>query len=270
MCICVHIRTEPPCLPPTPPPHYPTTPPQNVFHAYEKNVRWHKQTREDLTLLKLLLLPISSFPPASAEETEKERQTEKERVCLYTVGIWNISLWTVLIIAGYSPSTPRHLTLSQSETSAALCGSSGLGVELWGAVVNSSWKKKKRCGVHSAQIARDSHDYPVANQSISWVSVCDACRFAVVAWGVISCLFYCSPKHGVRPHPGSGRCCGSITEHKGNVFTALLYCFSDWFKTYYWGWIFCFFLAFGILVMTLLKKKKKKANVVKRFEAVGL
>lgn len=125
-----------------PPPLLPTTPPRNVFHAYEKNVRWHKQTREDLTLLKLLLLPISSFPPASAEETEKERQTEKERACLYTVGIWNISLWTVLIIAGYSPSTPRHLTLSQSETSAALCGSSGLGVELWGAVVSSSWKKK--------------------------------------------------------------------------------------------------------------------------------
>lgn len=106
-------------------------------------------------------------------------------------------------------------------------------------------KKKKSCGVHSAQIARDSHDYPVANQSISRVSVCDACRFAVVAWGVISCLFYGSPKHGVKPHPDSGDAVAALWNTKEMSSYHCCIAFSDWFKSCYWRWIF-----FVVLVMT--------------------
>ncbi|KAK5864815.1 hypothetical protein PBY51_016026 [Eleginops maclovinus] len=48
----------------------------------------------------------------------------------------------------------------------------------------------------SAQITWDSPNYPVANQSISWVSAGDAWPpFAVVTGGVIRCLFYCNPKN---------------------------------------------------------------------------
>lgn len=48
----------------------------------------------------------------------------------------------------------------------------------------------------SAQITWDSPNYPVANQSISWVSAGDACPpFAVVTGGVIRRLFYCNPKN---------------------------------------------------------------------------
>lgn len=48
----------------------------------------------------------------------------------------------------------------------------------------------------SAQITWDSPNYPVANQSISWVSTGDAWPpFAVVTGGVIRCLFYCNPKN---------------------------------------------------------------------------
>lgn len=84
ICMCEHIKTEPP------------SPSPNVFHAHEKkNEMAHmEKLREDLTLLKFSLLSISSFPPASAKETEKGRptgrQAEKESVCLCTVRIWNI------------------------------------------------------------------------------------------------------------------------------------------------------------------------------------
>lgn len=249
MCMCKHSRTEPLW-------HQP----QNVFHAYEKKseMAQMERLREDLTLLKFSLLPISSFPPASAKETEKERptgrQTEKEIkiVFIYSRDMEHLALDSpdnCRLFPTPPPGIWPTARVRQVQLFAARLGLAWSFGALWWA----AHEKKKGCGVQSAEIARDSHDYPVANQSISWVSVCDACRFAVVAWGVISCLFYCSPKHGVKPHPNSGWCCGSITEHKGNVFITLLHCFADWFKSSYWRWIFFFFLflTFGVLVMTL-------------------
>lgn len=46
-----------------------------------------------------------------------------------------------------------------------------------------------------AEIGRDSHNYPVADRSISWVSVCVLGCFAVVGYITINCLLYWNTKN---------------------------------------------------------------------------
>lgn len=208
-----------------------------------KNVRWHLRRDWEKTWLCwnspcFQFLVFHQPQLRRQKKRDRHRQTDRERksVFIYSRDMEHLAL--------DSPDNcrlfPLHPPASDPQPEWDKCSSLRLVWAWRGALgrCGEQLMKKKSCGVQSAQIARDSHDYPVANQSISWVSVCDACRFAVVAWGVISCLFYCSPKHGVKPHPDFGRCCGSITKHKGNVFTALLHCFLDWFKCCYWAGIF--------------------------------
>lgn len=85
-----------------------------------------------------------------------------------------------------------HLSSSLPPSLCRLCGA----VWLTNSQRETSAGVPAKLACLSAQITWDSPNYPVANQSISWVSAGDACPpFAVVTGGVIRRLFYCNPKN---------------------------------------------------------------------------